>query len=295
MRPFVTRIIAIATAFAATPPPHAVADEALSLYQAMEIVTGTDMRERPRGFALCLEDVLVKVSGDPRLRSDPRIAEPRRHAADYVVSFNYVDPIATTKPKDDQGTYDRSENLTVTFDPVKIDALLTALGDPPWHGPRPVLEPVLSVHGRKPPPWLLSADDTNAAEQRAAFERVAAEAGLPLKFPPSSELSSPGNDAPCGSEQTIIVVGTLDWSEAALGWVGTWRTCWRGAQHAWSVRGVGYDQAFANIVEGVVLLASGRGGPEIAARVNPLTAAGLRARPHWRVIPPTEANRKDPP
>jgi hypothetical protein len=55
--------------------PAALAADGLSAYQAMEIVTGTDMRERPRGFAMCLEDVLVKLSGDPRLRSDPRVTE----------------------------------------------------------------------------------------------------------------------------------------------------------------------------------------------------------------------------
>ncbi len=84
--------------------PSAAADQS-SLYQAMEIVTGTDMRERPRGFALCLADVLVKVSGDPRLRADPRVTALAPHAADYVASFNYVDPIAGTRPHDDQGTY----------------------------------------------------------------------------------------------------------------------------------------------------------------------------------------------
>jgi hypothetical protein len=34
-------------------------DNGASLYQAMAIVTGTDLRERPRGFAECFEDVLV--------------------------------------------------------------------------------------------------------------------------------------------------------------------------------------------------------------------------------------------
>jgi hypothetical protein len=253
-------------AFVVTALRSARATDGLSLYQAMEIVTGTDMRERPRGFAQCLEDVLVKLSGDPRLRSDPRVVAMKQHAADYVVSFNYVDPIAGTRPKDDQGTYDRSENLTVTFDPAKIDTLLASLGDPPWHGPRPVLIPALSVHGREPPAYVLSADEPLAAEQRAAFERIASEAGLVPRFAAPAEFTkrkpSVANTAPCGPESSIVVLGTLDWSETDAGWVGTWRACWKHKQHVWSIRGVGYDQAFENIVQGAVLLASGHGTPE---------------------------------
>jgi hypothetical protein len=213
--------------------------------------------------------VLVKVSGDPRLRSDPRVAAAGRHAADYVASFAYVDPIAATRPKDDQGTYDRSENLTVTFDPAKIDALVVSLGDRPWRGPRPVLVPLLSVHGRKPPPYLLSADEAQAAELRKAFERVAGEAGIALHIPAAAEFrdrgigETPGaTPPPCGPDSMIVVLGTLDWSEAAPGWIGTWRTCWRGIAHTWTVRGVGYDQAFDNIVDGALLLATGHGVPE---------------------------------
>jgi hypothetical protein len=252
-------------------PPHRVlADDANSLYQAMEIVTGTDMRERPRGFTLGLRDVLVKVSGDPRLRADPRVIALAQHANDYVMAFSYVDPIAGTRPKDDQGTYDRSENLTVTFDPAKIDALLVSLGDPPWHGPRPVLVPMLSVHGRKSPAYLLNNAEPLAAEQGAAFERIAAEAAIPLRLPTASAFKKfqtrddvVADVAPCEPDGTIVVVGRLDWSEAVPGWIGSWHACWQGRQHAWSIHGGGYDQAFANIVQGAMLLASGRGTPDM--------------------------------
>lgn len=260
----------LAAWFLAAPCPT-LADDASSLYQAMEVVTGTDLRERPRGFALCLQDVLVKLSGDPRLRTDPRVITIAQHAGDYVAAFNYVDPIAGTRPKDDQGTYDRSENLTVSFDPAKIDALLMSLGAPPWHGPRPVLVPILSIHGRKQPAYLLSTSEPLAAEQLTAFERIAAEAGVPLRLPGASEFQEfhirkdvVANMAPCGAPAgTIVVLGRLDWSEAAPGWIGTWHTCWQGRQRVWSTHGGGYDLAFANIVQGAMLLASGRGTPDM--------------------------------
>ncbi len=44
-----------------------------SLYTAMAIVTGTDMRSRPAGFARCLREVLVKVSGNPALATWIRV------------------------------------------------------------------------------------------------------------------------------------------------------------------------------------------------------------------------------
>ena len=40
------------------------------------------------------------------------------------------------------------------------------------------------------------------------------------------------------------------------------RTRWRGADHAWNIKGVNYDAAFRDIVRGIILLASGRGAPD---------------------------------
>jgi len=42
-----------------------------NLYRAKAIVTGIGEKNRIPGLVRCLEDVLVKVSGDPRLIADP--------------------------------------------------------------------------------------------------------------------------------------------------------------------------------------------------------------------------------
>ena len=91
--------------------PSAGAQDATDLYQSTAIVTGTDMRSRPAGFARCLRDVLVKVSGEPRLIQDARVAELGRRADAFVVSFSYVDVMAGIPIHDDQGTYDRPRSL----------------------------------------------------------------------------------------------------------------------------------------------------------------------------------------
>jgi uncharacterized protein len=90
----------------------AIAEDIGALYQAYAIVTGTDMRQRPWGMAQCLREVLVKVSGDPLLKDDPRTAELAAHADRLVASFDYVDMMAGIPKKDDQGSYDRPHRLT---------------------------------------------------------------------------------------------------------------------------------------------------------------------------------------
>jgi uncharacterized protein len=50
-----------------------VAAAAESLYRAQAIVTGQGEANRIVGFAVCLEDVLIKVSGALKLAGDPRL------------------------------------------------------------------------------------------------------------------------------------------------------------------------------------------------------------------------------
>jgi uncharacterized protein len=236
------------------------AEQAGVFYQSDAIVTGTDMRQRPWGFAQCLRDVLVKVSGDPRLRNDPRVLALANDADRYVASFDYVDLMAHLKRNDDQGSYDRPHRLTVRFDPVKIDAVLGELGDTPWRGERPVVVPILMVSGPKSPPYLLTAETPCGADQSGDFVNVSIELGIEIRVPSEAEIAglSEAGEKPGAA----IVIGTLDWNEALPGWVGKWRMRWHGVEHEWGIRGVNYDAAFRDIVGGVVELASGRGKPD---------------------------------
>jgi hypothetical protein len=239
------------------------------MYHADAIVTGTDMRQRPWGFAQTLREVLVKSSGDPRLKDDPRTAQFAVHADRFVACFDYVDMMAAVPLHDDQGTSDRPHKLTVYFIPAKIDALLAQLGDKPWRGERPIVVPVLLVHGRKPVPYVLSAEIPAGEEQRGSFATAADQFGMDVRSPSEAELFDwgasvvhfPSEPLPA-SDGEAIVVGTLDWSESLPGWIGKWRMRWQGADYSWSISGVNYDAAFRNIVRGVVLAASGAGSPD---------------------------------
>jgi hypothetical protein len=239
--------------------PIARAEGLSALYQSDAIVTGTDMRQRPWGFAQCLREVLVKVSGDPRLHDDPRVVALAEHADDLVAGFDYVDLMAHLKKNDDQGSYDRPHRLTVRFDPLKIDALITELGDTPWRGERPVVVPVLMVTGPRPPPYVLTAETPRGVNQRGAFVNAASEFGIGVRMPGEAEIARLRRAGEKPGE--AIVTGTLEWSETLPGWVGKWHMRWHGGERDWGIEGVNYDAAFRDIVRGVVTLASGKGEP----------------------------------
>jgi hypothetical protein len=258
----------LAVALAVAPERPARAQTIGDLYQANAIVTGTDMRMRPWGFAQCLREVLVKVSGEPKLRNDPRVTKLAAHADRLVTYFDYVDLMAGQPRKDDQGTYDRPHRLTVRFDPAKIDKVLEDLGAPPWRGVRPVLVPVILVHGWKPPPYLLDLENPVGEYQRESFVNAIGEYGMKYRIPTETELAAwgvgvdgfPAPKAKLRPEQ-VIVAGTLDWNAATPGWTGSWWMRWKGVDHAWRISGVTFDAAFKDMVRGFVLLASGHGTP----------------------------------
>ncbi len=244
------------------------AEETGDLYRATAIVTGTDMRSRPAGFAHALREVLVKLSGEPRLEKDPRTAELTVHADLLVTSFDYVDQLAGIPIHDDQGTYDRPHDLTVRFDPRRIDEALAQLGERPWRGVRPVIVPVLAVRGFAVA-YLLSAEQPAAAEQRGSLASVAGEYGVTVRIPTEAELAAwgvvvggfPSLPAASVSNQALVA-GTLEFREVLPGWVGSWRMRWHDTDYAWGISGVNYDTAFRSIVRGVVRVASGHGNLE---------------------------------
>ena len=60
----------------------------------------------------------------------------------------------------------------------------------------------------------------------------------------------------------MLVRGVLEFRPDAMGWVGTWYLRWHGVSCARKVSGVGFDQAFDDLVAGAVRVASGHGAPD---------------------------------
>ncbi len=252
--------------------PSARAQAGGGLYETTAIVTGTDMRSRPAGFSRCMLEVLIKVTGDPELADDPRARDIASHPDAYVTSFGYYDPLSKQRPHDDQGTYDRSYDLTVRFDRSRIDSALALLGASPWRGERPAVVPVIAVRGSDPP-WtvdlVLTSGEPAAQAYRASLANSAAKYGVGVRLPSAEEMGAwgaapgrPPSEWRVPETGSVMAVGSIDYRPEAMGWVGSWNTRWKGVEYRTRVSSVSFDEAFERLIRGAVRVASGRGWPD---------------------------------
>lgn len=213
------------------------------------MVTGQGEVERARGLAVCLPEVLVKVSGDTRLATDHRVAALALRAGDFVASLEYEDRMGHLPLGDEQGTRDRPFFLRPTFAPAKIDALLADLGARPWGAERPVVAVMVTAH-RDGQSWLVARGirGVTRGAQVEALDAAGRRFGVPLVLP---SVDRPG-EPPAGD---VLLTGDMTWDEAQLGW----RTDWHMNGKNWSVEGVSFDDAFRAGIGGAARLLSGHG------------------------------------
>ena len=159
------------------------------VYTTRAVVTGKDERNRPLGFKLCFEDVLVKASGDASIVNDGRFENLAADAGRYISTFSYRDRLEGKPVHDEQDTYDRPHFLTCRFDPQKINGVLKMLGRTPWVGHRPRLVMVVAVHGRKSN-GILSSDGDFDADMHEALANAARRYGLSVSLPSVATLQS---------------------------------------------------------------------------------------------------------
>jgi hypothetical protein len=261
------------SAFGAAPGAHA--QDTDSLYRAVAIVTGTGEANRRLGLAMGLEEVLVKVSGDARLVGDRRVAALARRADALVARFSYRDRFAHRPINDEQGTRDRPHDLTVDFDPAKIDAVLADLGRRPWTASRPRLVAYVAVDNGAFA-YMLARDAGRGGDQREALAAAARQVAIPVTIPDTAGhaaaeatvrrlatidpalLDAAAKAA--GGDQALV--GRLIWSDRARGWVAEWRLAVEGRLYRWQIRGVSFDDAFRHGMRGAAQILSGHGRPE---------------------------------
>jgi len=244
------------------------------LYQARIFVTGQRAETRLPALERGLGDVLIKVSGDPEIVHDPAVAELASKAETYVDSFRYRDLMAGIPVHDEQGTRDRPYELTIDFDPGRIDSVVRSLGREPWTGERPRVVVFLAVEFDEAT-YLLAADGSRGRDQRESLLAAAWKYGIPMVLPTEQLLAvsgvtfeNLGATDPNRLETTakaaggdIGLVGTLTWSREALGWIADWRLAWRGKPNQWQIRGVNFDEAFRNAMSGALRVLSDHGAP----------------------------------
>jgi hypothetical protein len=251
-----------------------MATEAADLYRAQAIVTGQGEANRIIGFASCLEDALIKVSGAQKLAGDRRLAAYKSKAKGFVRAFSYRDQMSGTPTRDEQGTRDRPYDLIVDFDEKKIDDILKALGLEPWLSRRPVLGVFVEMQqGLKK--YMVTADADQTELQRESLLEAAGKRGMTIVLPSVAalaKLSINGVELRTMTSSTlasvaaqqggeIALVGRLVWVDRELGWATQWQMDWQSRTHRWQVRGVTFDEAFRRGIGGAAQILSNNDDP----------------------------------
>jgi len=267
-----SRACMLAIAFACGAAGRAAAAD--HLYRAQAIVTGQGEANRMVGFASCLEDVLIKVSGALKLAGDRRLVSYKAKAKDFVKAYDYHDQMSGTPKRDEQGTRDRPYDLIVDFDEAKIDQLLSGLGLKPWTARRPSLGVFVAMEqGARQ--YIVTADAKQSDLQRDSLAAAATKRGMAIVLPdagalekadlsaaqltatPSSKLAA----VTTGQGSDVVLVGHLTWSDKELGWITDWQMDFQGGPHRWQMRGVTFDEAFRRGLGGAAQILSGNGDP----------------------------------
>jgi hypothetical protein len=245
-----------------------------NLYRAKTTVTGQGEANRIIGFARCLEDVLIKVSGALKLAADARLEPYKAKAGDFVSAYDYHDQMAGTPNRDEQGTRDRPYDLMVDFDPAKIDDILAKLGLKPWPLPRPRLGVLIEME-QGPRQFIVTSDAKQSDLQRDSLSAAASKRGMAVVLPTVAALeksnvtaaalmtlsSATVSPVVAGEGADVVLRGHLTWSEQDLGWINQWQMDFRGKSHGWQFRGVTFDEAFRRALGGAAQTLSGNGEP----------------------------------
>ncbi|WP_454622251.1 DUF2066 domain-containing protein [Bradyrhizobium cenepequi] len=247
---------------------------AQTLYRAQTIVTGQGEANRIIGFATCLEDVLIKVSGALKLESDPRLDAYKSRSADFVSAYSYHDQMSGRPKRDEQGTRDRPYDLIVDFDDKKINDVLDSLDVKPWLSRRPVLGVFVEMEqGSRQ--YVVTSDARQSDLQRDSLLAAALKRGMTIVLPDVAELAKAKSNAaellttPSSTLASVaaerggevVLVGRLKWDDSELGWATEWRMDWNGRMHRWQLRGVTFDEAFRRGIGGAAQILSGNGYP----------------------------------
>ncbi|MGI9386499.1 MAG: DUF2066 domain-containing protein [Methyloligellaceae bacterium] len=246
----------------------ASAVEVTGLYRAETIVTGTEEPERTRGFRIGLSDVIVKLTGDARLKNSPAIAPLLADPHKFVADFEYEDRMKDIPVHDEQGTRERPHYLRIVFKASEIDQAIGEIGLRKWPSERPLIALWLSVRTAMDS-YILRATSDRGYGQRAVLQGAAKRFGIPIRLP-SADGASTRISSEDVTSQNISKIRTVALGpdveahllgHLALGaegyWDIRWTLYWRDVSKRWSRKGVTFDAALKDGLQQSALIFSG--------------------------------------
>ncbi len=167
------RALAISLAlFGAMAPVQA--EQVVDLYSADILVASQSASERRRAAREGLEQLMVRVSGDPEAIEHSVVQEALSRAEDFIQEFNYVSTSETIEVEDEERPASR---LVMKFSPPELERLLRSANLSLW----PANRPAVLV-------WMVGRDDgelerISGSQQRDWLRDRARARGLPLVMP----------------------------------------------------------------------------------------------------------------
>lgn len=220
--------------------------EQVDLYSATVIVTGRDnLAERARGIREALPLVLTKLTVDREIAARAVADGLADKAETSVESLAYLDRKEGIQISDEQGTRERSFELTVRFDPAKVNGIVESLGSAVWTGDRPKIMVALLIDDGAST-YLVTSTSERGWGQRLALEDEAKALALPIALPgavPAAE-SLDSAIAKAGEGAAARLEGRMTMTKS-----GYWNTGWRfaanGIDERFATDGVTFDAAIA--------------------------------------------------
>ncbi|MBP0439303.1 DUF2066 domain-containing protein [Tianweitania sediminis] len=226
-RALVSRVIAASALLAAAslafqlwPASAATVD----LHAATVIVTGrSNLAERTRGIREALPLVITRLSADSAVGQRAIEQGLQDQAETLVRDLEYRDRKEGIQISDEQGTRDRSFELTVHFDPAAIDAMVAQLGGTVWSGERPEVAVALIIDDSVSR-FLLTEGSDRGYGQRLALNDVSEALALPVVLP---KASGDPVDAQAAQEAALSEFPVKLAGEMTVTSAGYWNTDWR--------------------------------------------------------------------
>ena len=174
-----------------------------NLFYAEVEIADESAEARQASIASALHKVLIKLTGDSKIKSHKGVSGLLKNSPDYVSQYRYRVEEVSGDAQQEDGTQQLVKYIQIQFDKTAVDRSLRALGITTWESSRPELLLWLTYEQQGKPRLL----DTEALPQAIPLlQQAAGDRGLLLQLPMmdlQDQASLSGADVWSGNEQAI--------------------------------------------------------------------------------------------